>query len=283
MICIKIFFKQGIKHGELIIASCLYKKLLHIWDKSTVKDLFQDELNSWLYQELSQWKASFQKINNKHKDAKASQEVFSTAANYVIEAGADVNYVFMKVIRDQKYNTDIIEFLIKKLIENPEELYKKNDNGYTVLYMLCRESLTDIVKKFLSSLKSLVNIKGNSGLAPLHIASYNLDPGIVTALLTVPGILVDAQDKYGHTLLHHAAGSTWQDVCRARTKKDDKDFTNEEIEKTKKDQIDTCKILLEKLPNLIGRRNKDKQTAYDMVLKEGNDHVAKFLSAKQKE
>lgn len=102
-------------------------------------------------------------------------------------------------------------------------------------------------------------------------------------MLTVPGILVDAQDHDGYTLLHYAAGSTWEDVCRARTKKDDKEFTNEEIKKTKKDQIDTCKILLEKLPNLIGRRNKHKQTAYDIAVQYNNDHVAKFLSTKQKE
>lgn len=156
--------------------------------------------------------------------------------------------------------------IFNSLVESGASLSEKNKSKHTILYSLCREGHSDIVNKFLPNLEHLVNQTSGFVRSPLSIAVCQADVEdveIVKALLNVPGILANEKDEEENTLLHRAAGLYYD-------------------AQPKEEQIRTCELLLEKIPDLISEKNIRGETAYDMAVQYNNDHIAKFLSTKQK-
>lgn len=105
-------------------------------------------------------------------------------------------------IENNNYN--IVSILIDFIIESKNEhVFQIVDiNGNNILHYLCKTTYIDIIKKILSNIDVLLNIKNSDGNTPIIEAALNSQEDIIYLLKSIDADL-NISDKYGNSVYHY--------------------------------------------------------------------------------
>ncbi|MCH1911596.1 ankyrin repeat domain-containing protein [Leptospira noguchii] len=180
------------------------------------------------------------------------------AVQYLVEHGANVN----AEKPDEDVMTPIFytggnEKIIRYLISQKADVFKKDYLGYTLLYKSVSAGRLDLLKMYID-LKLDVNEPSNNSETPLHEASYRgydkivkllLEHGAKVNTLTVVIKQIPPMSSGGHTPLHYAVLSG---------------------------KLNTAKILLKYGADKT-IKNGDGETPLDIAKKKGNKELIELL------
>jgi ankyrin repeat protein len=109
-----------------------------------------------------------------------------------------------------KFTKDSGEDTLNEFVAAGFNLASKDDQGRTLLHIVCQNENFELVKVLLSKGVD-VNAKTDAGLTPLHIVAANGNFSIMQELI-LHDANVNLQDKLGNTALHYAFHNSHHDI-----------------------------------------------------------------------